>query len=175
MLYLANGIVIVKGCTMVHCLRRRTLSSIGLKAKSLTFYWRKTFKWLIELHSFHQIQQMNSWTHSCWMNHWLLAQELFLSCDFTSKSVITPCMTRISQKSTLHLHMAKSMARKNYVEGTRSLCVLRGNIKDKHYTWFDGFSYLSCRETDFNSWVDVKLQPDYYSMKCRSRAPAQFV
>ena len=34
---------------------------------------------------------------------------------------------------------------------------IKRNIKDKHYTWFDGFSYHGCKETDLNARVDVKL------------------
>ena len=44
------------------------------------------------------------------------------------------------------------------------------NNKDKHYVWFDGFSYHGCRETVFNARVDVKLGQSHWSVKCRSRA-----
>ena len=38
------------------------------------------------------------------------------------------------------------------------------------YTRFDTHSYHSCRETDFNARVDVKLWQSHWRMTCRSRA-----
>ena len=62
-----------------------------------------------------------------------------------------------STKSTSQPQRAKSLVPQNYVEATRSTA----NTKDKHYAWFDGFSYLSCRETEFSARVNVKLQPGH--------------
>ena len=73
---------------------------------------------------------------------------------------------RYPRKSMSHLHRANSMPRKNWAGGIRSLCMLKGNIIGKHYAWFDGFSYLSCRETDFNARVNVNLQPIKVTIKC---------
>ena len=65
---------------------------------------------------------------------------------------VSRCCTRIGQSQWCARICLKALL--------KSLCVLKGNIKDKHQEWFDGFSYLSCRETHFHSSVNVKLQPD---------------
>ena len=41
---------------------------------------------------------------------------------------------------------------------------------NNNYARFDTHSYISCRETDFNARVDVKLWQSHWTIKCRSRA-----
>ena len=36
-----------------------------------------------------------------------------------------------------HLQREKSVTHTTHVEGTISICMLKGNIKDKHYAGFD--------------------------------------
>ena len=52
--------------------------------------------------------------------------------------------------------------------------MLEGYVKDNYYARFDTHSYHSCRETDFNARVNIKLQ-SHWSVKCRSRTPGHSV
>ena len=53
--------------------------------------------------------------------------------------------------------------------------MLRGYVKDNYYARFDTGSYHSCRETDFNARVNVKLRQSHWRVKCRSRIPGHSV
>ena len=46
-----------------------------------------------------------------------------------------------------------------------------GYDMNNYYARFDTHSYHSCRETDFNASVDIKLGQSHWSVKCRSRTP----
>ena len=48
--------------------------------------------------------------------------------------------------------------------------MLEGYARNNNYARFDTHSYHSCRETEFNARVDVKLRQSHRSMTCRSRA-----
>ena len=48
-------------------------------------------------------------------------------------------------------------------------------VMNNYYARFDTHSYHSCRETDFNARVDVKLLPSQWSVKCQSRVPGHSV
>ena len=48
--------------------------------------------------------------------------------------------------------------------------MLEWYVMNNNYKRFDAHSYHSCRETDFNARVDIKLRQNHWSIKCRSRA-----